>query len=113
MMDDDDDKLSTKSVKLPVFSGDHKHFQTWWFRFSAFATVWKFKQAVGQTEDPDLPASEAAALNSDANVAEKQKMGKKRNAIAFANLTTALDSPSLIGIFDESPNNRMAIRIGM
>ena len=98
MMDDDDDKLSTKSVKLPVFSGDHKHFQTWWFRFSAFATVWKFKQAVGQTEDPDLPASEGAALNTDANTAEKQKMAKKRNAIAFANLTTALDSPSLIGI---------------
>ena len=98
MMDDDDDKLSTKSVKLPVFSGDHKHFQTWWFRFSAFATVWKFKQAVGQTEDPDLPASEGAALNTDANIAEKQKMAKKRNAIAFANLTTALDSPSLIGI---------------
>ena len=98
MMDDDDDKLSTKSVKLPVFSGDHKHFQTWWFQFSAFATVWKFKQAVGQTEDPDLPESEAAALNTDANVAEKQKMAKKRNVIAFANLTAALDSPSLIGI---------------
>ena len=60
--------------------------------------MWKFKQAMGQTEDPDLPASEAAALNNDANVAEKQKMAKKRNTIAFANLTTALDSPSLIGI---------------
>ena len=98
MMDDDDDKLSMKSVKLPVFSGDHKHFQTWWFRFSVFATVWKFKSAVGQTEESDLPESEAAALNTDANVAEKQKMAKKINAIAFANLTAALDSPSLIGI---------------
>ena len=98
MMDDDDDKLSMKSVKLPVFSGDHKHFQTWWFRFSAFATMWKFKPAVGQTAELDLPESEAAALNTDANVAEKQKMAKKRNAIAFANLTAALDSPSLIGI---------------
>ena len=98
MMDDNDDKLSTKSVKLPVFSGDHKHFQTWWFWFSAFATMWKFKSAVGLTEEPDLPESEAAALNADANVAEKQKMAKKRNDIAFANLTGALDSPSLIGI---------------
>ena len=98
MMDNDDDKLSTKSVKLPVFSGDHKHFQTWWFRFLAFATVWKFKPAIGQTEELDLPESEAAALNTDANVAEKQKMAKKRNAITFANLTVALDSPSLIGI---------------
>ena len=60
--------------------------------------MWKFKQAVGQTEDPDLPASEGAALNTDANIAEKQNMAKKRNAIAFAILTTALDSPSLIGI---------------
>ena len=98
MMDDDEDKLSTKSVKLPVFSGDHKLFQTWWFRFSAFATMWKFKPAIGQSEEPDLPESEAAALSTDANVAEKQKMAKKRNAIAFANLTAALDSPSLIGI---------------
>ena len=98
MMDDDDGKLSTKSVKFPVFSGDHKHFSTCWFRFSAFATVWKFKLAVGQTEEPDLPESEAATLSTDANVAEKQKMAKKRNAIAVANLTAALDSPSLIGI---------------
>ena len=81
MMDDDDDKLSTKSVKLPVFSGDHKPFQTWWFRFSAFATVWKFKQAVGQTEDPDLPASEGAALNTDANIAEKQKWQRKETPL--------------------------------
>ena len=98
MMDDDDDKLSMKPVKLPVFSGDHKHLQTWWFRFLAFASVWKFKSAIGQTEEPDLLESKAPALNTDANVAEKQKMAKKRNAITFANLTAALDSPSLIGI---------------
>ena len=98
MMDDDEDKLSTKSVKLPVFSGDHKHFQTWWFQFSAFATMWKFKSAIGQSEELDLPESKTVALNTDTNVAEKQKMAKKRNAIAFANLTAALDSPSLIGI---------------
>ena len=58
----------------------------------------EIKPAISQTEEPDLPESEAAALNSDANIAEKQKMAKKRNAIAFANLTAALDSPSLIGI---------------
>ena len=91
-MDNEEDKLSMKSVKLPVFSGDHKHFQTWWFQFSAFATVWKFKSAVGQSEESDLPESETVALSTDANVAEKQKMAKKRNAIAFANLTAALDS---------------------
>ena len=83
MMDDDEDKSSTKSVKLPVFSGDHKHFQTWWFRFSAFATVWKFKSAVGQSEEPDLPESETVALNTDANVAEKQKNGKEEKCHRF------------------------------
>ena len=97
-MDDGDDKLSMKSVKLPVFSGDHKHFQTWWFWFVGFATVWKFKLAIGQSEESDLPESETVALSTDANVAEKQKMSKKRNVIAFANLTAALDSPSSIGI---------------
>ena len=111
MVDDDDDKLSMKSVKLPVFSGDHKHFQTWWFRFSAFATVWKFKQAVGQTKDPHLPESKGAALNNDANIAEKQKMAKKRNAIAFANLTAALDSPSLIGIMMRAQTTGLACNV--
>ena len=65
---------------------------------SAFATVWKFKSAVGQSEEPDLPETETVALSTDVNVAEKQKMAKKRNAITFANLTAALDSPSLIRI---------------
>ena len=47
IMDDDDrNKLSMKSVKLPVFTGNHTEFQTWWFHFQAFATVWKFAEAI-------------------------------------------------------------------
>ena len=40
--------------------------------------------------------SELASLSTTAEVAVRQKAAKKQNAIAFANLTTALDSPNLI-----------------
>ena len=36
---DDGNKLSVKSVKLLVFTGNHTEFQTWWFHYQAFATV--------------------------------------------------------------------------
>ena len=55
MDDDDRNKLSAKSVKLPVFTGNHTEFQTWWFHFQAFATVWKFAEVIEQTAEADLP----------------------------------------------------------
>ena len=94
---DDENKISVKSVKLPVFTGKHVEFHTWWFHFQAFATVWKFTAAIGKVPEMDLPASESTSLSTTAEVGDRQKAEKKQNAIAFANLTTALDSTSLIG----------------
>ena len=96
--DDDRNKLSVKSVKLPIFMGNHTEFHTWWFCFQAFATVWKFAEAVEQLSEADLPATASMSLLMNEETKWKQTLAKKCNAIAFANLTMALDSPSLIGI---------------
>ena len=98
-MDDDEDEnqISVKSAKLLTFMGTHDDFWTWWFHFHSFATVWKFMAAIGKVPEVDLPVSDTASLSTTAEEGDKQKVGKQ-NAITFANLTTALDSPSLIGM---------------
>ena len=62
--EDDENKIS---VKLPVFTGKHVKFQTWWFHFQAFATVWKFAAAIGKVLEIDLFVSETASLSMTAN----------------------------------------------
>ena len=66
--------------------------------FPGFATVWKFAAVIGKVPEADSPARENASLSTTAEVADRQRAAKKCNAIAFANLTMALDSPSLIGM---------------
>ena len=74
------------------------NFHTWWFYFQAFATVWKFVAAIGKLLEVHLPVSETVSLSMTMEVGDRQKASKKQNTITFANLTTALDSPSLIGM---------------
>ena len=63
-MDDNDDgnKLSVKSVKLPIIMGNHADFHTWWFHFRVFATVWKFAETIERTSEPDTPATASTTL---------------------------------------------------
>ena len=96
--DDDGNELSVKLVKLPVFTANHTEFQTWWFHFQAFATVWKFSEAIEQTAEKDLPDTASTELVKDEEPQCKQMLVKRCNAIVFANLMMALDSPSLIGM---------------
>ena len=79
---------------LLAFTGTHVDFQTWWFHFHAFTTVWKFAAAIGKVPEVDLPVSDAASLSTTMEVGNKQKAAKKQNVITFAILTTALDSLS-------------------
>ena len=60
--------------------------------------VWKFTAVIGKLPEVDLPVREDASLLTTAEVADRQRAAKKHNAIAFADLTMALDSPSLIGM---------------
>ena len=43
-------------------------FQTWWFQFHAFVTVWKFAGAIGKVTEVDLPGSENVSLSTTANI---------------------------------------------
>ena len=106
MDDDEEHKLSVKFVKLLVFTGKHVEFQTWWFCFQAFATVWKFTAAIDKVPEVDLPTSESASLSTTAEVVVRQKVAKKQNVITFANLTSALDSTSLIGMLMQAETTK-------
>ena len=90
--------MKIELVKLPTFMGTHVVFQTLWFHFWAFATAWKFTAAIGKVPEVDLPVSKTGSLSMTTEVGDRQKVAKKQNAITFAGLTTALDSPSLIGM---------------
>lgn len=63
------DSSETKSVRLPTFDGKHNTFQVWWVRFKAYATVYRFTQALkiggestlaNQTEDSIVDKSTTA-----------------------------------------------------
>ena len=73
-------------------------FHTWWFCIQAFATVWKFAEAIEKMQEEDLPATASTMLLMNEEIKHKQTLVKKCNVIVFANLTMALDSPSLIGM---------------
>ena len=60
--------------------------------------MWKFADAIEQTGEADLPATTSTALAKHKEMQCKQMLAEKHNAIAFANFTMALDSPSLVGM---------------
>ena len=57
--------------------GTHVEFQTWWFYFWAFATVWKFMAAIDIVPEVDLPVFETAPLSTTSKVGDRQKVAKK------------------------------------
>ena len=69
-------KLSMKSVKLPIFMGSHTVFQTWWFHFQAFAMVWKFMDSIERTPKMDLPGTATTALSTNKATQRKQMLAK-------------------------------------
>jgi hypothetical protein len=85
----------SRPVKLPPFNGMHGVFQRWWMRFKEYARVHKFVQAlVPEPGDSNLPATDAVALDTDADVAVLQTLAKKRNDIAMAQFTMAFVADS-------------------
>ena len=74
--DNDVNKLSVRSVKLPNFTGGHKDFHTWWFHFQAFAMVWKYAEAIERTSEPDLPSTASATLSTNEATQRKEMLAK-------------------------------------
>ena len=91
-----------KSVKLPQFDGSRDKFQIWWVRFAAYAMVYKFRKAIKDTADPDLPSSEDAPIDESTAYGKKQAAAKRRNNVAMANLTMAFSSEELMGLIYRS-----------
>ena len=92
------DSASEKGVKLPTFDGDSKKFQLWWTRFCAYATVYKFRQALTETGDVDLPETENEILDEATPEGKKQALARKRNEIAMANFTMAFTTEGVMGL---------------
>ena len=95
---DDENHISMKLVKMPIFMGSDVEFQISWFQFHAFSTMGKFVGPVKMQPEVHLPVSKSASLVMNAKLWDKQKAVKKHYVITFSNLTTALDSPCLIGM---------------
>ena len=101
--DGDDDYVSTKA-SLPKFNGAHKDFQVYWTRFMAFAAVYRFTQALGDTAEADLPTSDSEVLDPNDAGDKKKIAARARNNKAMANLTMSFQSEQLMGLIYKAIN---------
>lgn len=86
-----------EGIPLPLFDGEHKNFQIWWTRFKAFAGVKRFAPAITTTAEVDLPATEAAA-----NQTNEQKSAVDCNLRAMASITMAFQTEGLMSLIYKS-----------
>ena len=94
----DVENAETKSVRLPTFGGAQKDFQVWWTRFLAYGSVYKFALALKESDEVDLPKSDADVLDLTTDAGKKKDLARKRNNIAMANFTMAFTSEALMGL---------------
>ena len=90
--------ISTKSVRLPKFGGDHKYFQVWWMWFIAYVVVYGFATIVRKTRDTNFPSGKDTVINSATTEGKKQQKAKNMNMIEIANIIMDFWSESLIGV---------------
>eukprot|EP00957_Ditylum_brightwellii_P206215 15347360-Ditylum_brightwellii.AAC.1 len=84
------------TMKVPVFNGEEKNFQSWWIRFQAYARVKQFSTALAPHADlPDTEA-EIATLDPTDDGQKRRINAGKRNILAMAHLTMALGTEALL-----------------
>jgi hypothetical protein len=71
----------------------------------AYAGVLEFALAMGRKIETDMPAEDSTSIDDTTDVGKKQTKAKKRNAIAMANLTMALESAGLMSLVFEAMSN--------
>jgi hypothetical protein len=96
-----EDGRASKSIRLPSFDGEANKFQVWWMRFTAYAGVYRFAQALKESGDSNLPEAEELE-DEDEEDTEARQNAVKRNAIAMANLTMAFETEALMGMIHKS-----------
>ena len=97
---------SSTSLRVPVFNGDEKNFQSWWIKFQAYVQV-KDVHAVLKDAGITITKAEMKALEEKplhavrgygARTANKEKQFKlgKKNLTAMAHLTMAFGTKALL-----------------
>ena len=91
---------SSTGMKTPSFDGKKENYQMWWTRFEAFASVKNVERAL--EDDADMPSTAAAALLLDPTQSgDKPALSAvRRNKVAWAQLTLALNSESLLALMN-------------
>jgi hypothetical protein len=76
--------LKTSECGFPP-GGAQKDFRIWWTRFLAYGSVYRFAQALTETDESDLPSSNDEVLDETNAVGKRKALAKRRN-----NATTLL-----------------------
>ena len=93
-----DESVAICSVRMPMFDGTHATFQVWLMRFTAFAIVHRFKAAIKpEGAKEDLPTMETVVIPAGTDGAPA-RAAVRRNSVAYANLSLALNSKQLVRI---------------
>lgn len=96
MAEQSHDAVALRSVKMPTFDGTHASFQVWWMRFTAFATVHHFLPAINVNgPETALPVNDAAEITAG-DPGRPAREAKRRNAVAYANLSLAMNTEQTI-----------------
>ena len=98
------ESASDRGLKLPIFDGEAKKFQMWWTRFNAYASVYKFRQAIQENGDEDLPESFKEVFDEETPEGKKKMAAIKRNEIAMASFTMAFTTETLMGLVYKASN---------
>jgi hypothetical protein len=92
-----------RSVRLPTFDGKFKSFMIWWIRFRAYATVYKFVEALKPIDEVNLPETEEEVLVVEAAPVNLLKIqARKRNAVAMANFAMSFTDETTMGMIYKS-----------
>lgn len=90
--------MKSDGSKVPIFDGDEANFPVWKMRFLAFAKLKKFKEALIEGGEVDLPSIEDYVIDLESDEGIRQHAAATRNDMAMACLTMAFTSESLIGM---------------
>jgi hypothetical protein len=89
-------------VKLPTFDGKSKSSMIWWIRFRAFATVYKFIEAVKPVDEAHMPATEGDVLHEAIPADLSQIAARERNAVAMANFAMSFTDETAMGLIHKA-----------
>ena len=93
---------SDKTVKLPLFDGTVKSYQTWKMQLEFYAAIYGFTSALEKGGDPNMPASHDATIDETKAEGKLQAKAKKTNLIAMGNLAMSFKTDTLVGIVNRS-----------